>query len=245
MEIEVRSCFSHGSFRGDACPECGEKGKVLLYPDEVEGLGKVLAGMLRHFPERYGIRLTPNGYAKIYSIIPAIKAQRHRYGFITPLHIEALCSTDERGRYELNERGEIRATYGHTIPIDLSDLPTDDIPKTAYYQTTDEEFSILKETGIFPSDKTYIHLSDNYRKAFISGLFHVDDPKIIGINCEAMSMEEPIYKASREVLLTKQILPNFIFDLPKEDVKPTEEENSEIKSYREKRERKLMGERSS
>ena len=241
-EKELRLCQNDGPFRGYRCPVCGETGKRLMFPDEVESIGRILAGMLRHFPENYGVRLNSHGYAKIYSIVPAIKSQRRRYGWLTPFHIEALGRTDEKGRYEVNEKGEIRATYDHTIPVDLSDLPTDNVPNMTFYQTTPEEFDLIKETGISPSDKTYIHLSSTFRKAYISGKFHVDSPLIIGVDSSRMeSMNKKIYRASDEVFLTLEVPPDCIVEIEQEKVQLSDEEIRDTENVRKRRERKIMG----
>lgn len=243
-EKELRVCNEDGPFRGIKCPICGEPGKRLMFPDEVWAIGRILAGMLRHFPGNYGIRLDSHGYARIYSIVPAIKAQKRRYGWLTPLHIESLGLTDEKGRYQVNEKKEIRATYDHTIPVDLSDLPTSDIPEMVYYQTTPEEYELIRETGISPSDKTYIHMSSTFRKAYVSGRFHVDNPLIIGINRTKMEMaDKPIYRASKEVFLAMEIPPECIVEIEQENVSLTDDEMEEIQQVRRRRERKVMGDR--
>ncbi len=237
---ELRICESHGPFRGEGCPECHEKGKGLLFSDEIEAIGRILAGMLRHFPENYGVRLNSHGFARIYSVVPAIRAERPRFRWIRAEHIAALGMTDPRGRYEVIDEEEIRATYGHTIEVNLSDLPTDNLPEIVYYQTTPEELELLKETGISPADKTYIHLSSTYRKAYVSGKFHVDDPLIIGIKAsELMESGIPVYRASHEVYLTKEIPPSFMVDIEMEPVELTEEENEELERFRRRRERRI------
>ncbi len=242
LEKNLRICPVDGFYRGNECPGCGQEGKTLMYPEEVDAIGRILAGMLRHFPENYGIRLSENGYAKIYSIVPAIKTQRRRYRWLTPLHIEALGRTDDKGRYQVNDRGEIRATYDHTIPVILDDLPVDNIPDVLYYQTTDEELSLIKETGINPSDKTYIHLSSTYRKAYVTGLFHVDDPVVAGINAEELMKKIPVYRASKEVYLTSEISPEFILAIEHEEIVLSGEEKEEVENYKRKRERRILGE---
>jgi putative RNA 2'-phosphotransferase len=243
MEKSLKNCPIDGFYRGYQCPKCDNIGKLLMYPDEVESLGRIIAGMLRHFPENYGVKLTSNGYAKIYSMIPTIKTQRGRYGWLTPLHIEALGKTDERGRYQVNETQEIRATYGHTIPVDLSDLPDSPVPDILYYQTSEEEFSILNETGINPSDKTYIHLSSNYRKAYVSGKFHLDEPMIIGVDASNLKTVTPVLKASDDVFLTSAVSPEYIKRVDQEIVELNREEMDEVNSFRNRLERKIMGER--
>ncbi|EQD32876.1 RNA 2'-phosphotransferase-like protein [mine drainage metagenome] len=239
-EQDLRSCREDGAFRGEICPMCGDEGRGLMHPDEIEGISRILAGMLRHFPENYGVRMDPHGWVKIYTIVPAIRTQKRRYGWITPFHIIALATTDHRQRYQVNEKDEIRATYGHTITVDLSDLPDEDIPEIVYYQSTPEEYEFIMETGISPSDKTYVHLSSTYRKAYVSGLFHVDNPLILDVDtAKYVESGGRIMKASHEVYLSKQIPPEFLKKSDAEEIKLTSDEESDIKRVKQKRESRL------
>ncbi len=239
MSENLKECYTDGPFRGDKCPVCGLPSKLLMNGKEVDALSRILAGMLRHFPERYGIRLNDHGWVRIGIIIPVIKVQGRYFNWLTQKHIEALVKTDPKERYEINENGEIRARYGHTIPVNLDDMPTDGIPEKLYYQTTAEEFDFIKETGISPSDKTWIHLSKTYRQAYISGLFHVDDPLVVEINtAEVIESGMPIYRATDDIFVVARIPPEFVRESPVEEVTPTEEEKIEIDRVKQKRERK-------
>lgn len=238
----LRECREHGSFRGEACPECGSPGKLLMDEREIDSLGKVLAGMLRHFPERYGIRLDDHGWTKIFPIVPAIKTERRYYGWLTPHHIEAFVKTEPKGRYQWDGDSMIRATYGHTIQVNMDDLPVDDIPDKLYYQTTAEEIDLIKEAGISPSDKTWVHLSKTYRQAYVSGLFHVEDPSVVEIDTSKLISDgHPVYRATPDIFLAKEIPAEYVLEAESEEVEPTEEEKSEIQRVKEKRERRREG----
>lgn len=240
MGKDLRECFDHGVFRGDECPQCGERGKRLMNEYEIEGLGRILAGMLRHFPENYGVRLNDHGWVKIYSIVPAIRARRKSFGWLTARHIESMALTDPKERYQVSRDHEIRASYGHTIPIEMDDLPTDEIPDVVYYQTTEEELEFIKETGISPSDKSWIHLSRTFRQAYVSGLYHVDEPTILGIDVKKLTESGiPVYRATDDVYLVREIPSEFFVDTPVEDISLTEEEKKDMERVRERREKKL------
>src|SRR3989304_2303274 len=59
----LRECRSHGYYRGEElCPNCGAETRFLLKDEEVEGLGRTMAGVLRHFPDRYGLEMDANGW---------------------------------------------------------------------------------------------------------------------------------------------------------------------------------------
>lgn len=240
MANELRSCPEDGPFRGPECPDCGKHGKLLMRENEIEGVGRILAGMLRHFPENYGVKLDDHGWIRIYNIIPVIRAQRKHFWWLTPYHIEALARTDPKHRYQVNDEGEVRATYGHTIPVLMDDLPTEGVPDRLYYQTTEEELEFIRETGISPSDKSWVHLSLTPRQAYVSGMFHIDSPAVVEIDTEALRESgRDVYMATSEVFLVGEIPPDYIGEKITEEFELTPEEEKEIKWVRERMERRL------
>ena len=111
--------------------------KILMNEREVDEVSRTLAAILRHDPERYHIRLDSHGYARISSIVSVLRKFKGMR-WITFDHIVDLAETDPKGRYQVSGV-LIRAVYGHTIPVDLSDLPEDNIPDTLYYQSSAAE----------------------------------------------------------------------------------------------------------
>ena len=239
MIEELRNCQKDGPFRGEECSVCGSRGRLLMKGGEIEGVGRILAGMLRHFPENYGVRMDDHGWVKIYSVATVIRAQKKSFWWLTPFHIEALVRTDPKERYQINDKEEIRATYGHTIPVNLDDLPADDIPEVLYYQTTDEELEFIRETGISPSDKSWVHLSLTPRQAYISGLFHIEAPAVVPVDTKSMIKSGiNVYRATSDVFLVDNIPPEFVGEKIAETFEPTPEEAKELSHVRERQERK-------
>ena len=201
--------------------------------------------MLRHFPENYGVKLDEHGWVKIYNIIPVIRAQRRNFWWLTPYHIESLVRTDPKERYQINGENEIRASYGHTIPVNMDDQPTEGVPDRLYYQTTEEELEFIRETGISPSDKSWIHLSLTPRQAYVSGMFHIDSPTVVEI--DVVGLRESgggVYMATHEVFVVNQIPPEFVKEKITEEFQLTPEEDKEIKWVRGRMERRLNRENS-
>ena len=122
----LKECRSHGFFRDEFCPHCGSEGKFLLNDEEVEILGRTMAGVLRHFPERYGLEMDAHGWVDLRDFLTAVQIRNRRFRFVRQHHVVGLIETDPKGRYQF-EDGKIRATYGHSKDLDL-DLPTDGIP---------------------------------------------------------------------------------------------------------------------
>ncbi|MEM0448835.1 MAG: RNA 2'-phosphotransferase [Methanomassiliicoccales archaeon] len=205
----LRECAEHGYFRGDLCPVCGEAGRFLMNDQELEQIGRTMAGALRHFPEKFGLTMDSQGFVSLRDFIAALKRQRERYHWVRPHHIIAIVETDPKGRYQISN-DMIRATYGHSLPLELN-LPTDNIPDLLYYPTTPEEADILLETGLKPSDRKLVHLSRTYNDALNAGLVRTDSPVILEIDSKkAVQDGIVIQRAGRTVFLTQEVPPNYI-----------------------------------
>lgn len=220
----LRECQDHGYFRGELCPVCGEAGRFLMNDQELEAIGRTMAGVLRHFPERFGLQMDEQGFVPMRDFIAALKNQRERYHWLRPHHIIAIIETDAKGRYQVSN-DLIRATYGHSIPLNLN-LPTDNIPEKLYYPTTPEETDIILETGLKPSDRKMVHLSKTYQDAVNAGLVRTDNPVILEIDAEkAIHDGLVIQRAGRTVFLADDVPAAY---LKRAEPPVVEEETEEI-----------------
>ncbi|MCD6461127.1 MAG: RNA 2'-phosphotransferase [Thermoplasmata archaeon] len=176
---------------------------------EMEKIGRMIAGMLRHFPEKYQLSMDEHGWVSVAEMVKAIKKRDRRMRWIRSHHIYALVETDPKGRYQV--RGErIRATYGHSISVDL-DLPTDGIPDELFYPTTEEEVDLLLESGIMPADRKMVHLSSTYETAYIAGSHRVENPIILKVDAKkAVEDGIVIMRACDTVFLVKEVPPEYV-----------------------------------
>ncbi|MEM0195983.1 MAG: RNA 2'-phosphotransferase, partial [Thermoplasmatales archaeon] len=160
------------------------------------------------------LEVNDRGYVSIDEMVQEIRFYNRRLHFVGSSHIFAVVLTDDKGRYQISENKRyIRATYGHTIDVDLSDLPTDGIPEILYYPTNREEYEILKENGILPSDRRWVHLSNSKEKAYIAGLYHFDSPLLVPIKTEVVKeMGENIYRAGQQVFICKFVPPQSMLE---------------------------------
>lgn len=205
----LKECRSHGFFREEFCPSCEGKGKFLLSDKELDSLGRTMAGVLRHFPERYGLDMDEHGFVDLRDFITALQIRNEKFRFLKPHHILGVIETDAKGRYEFRD-GRIRATYAHSFEVDL-DLPQDNIPTILYFPTTEEETQILLEIGLRPSDRKMVHLSHSYEDAMEAGRVRTDDPIILEVNTEkAIDQGVVIMKAGKTVYVTKETPPDCL-----------------------------------
>ncbi|MCL2711777.1 MAG: RNA 2'-phosphotransferase [Methanomassiliicoccaceae archaeon] len=203
----MRECDAHGYYRDEMCPVCGEPGKFLMNDSEVERLGRTLAGILRH--GKFEPDMDDQGFVSMRDVVYIMKEHNNRMHWLRPHHLVSLVETDPKGRYQIS--GDmVRATYGHSIPLEL-DLPTDDVPQELYFPTTAEEVDIILEVGLRPSDRSMVHLSLTYDDAVRAGKVRVDDPVILVIDADAVfDAGYEIGKAGKTVFLAKEIPPDCL-----------------------------------
>jgi putative RNA 2'-phosphotransferase len=208
-DILLRECRTHGYFREATCPDCGDKGKFLMNDEEIDKLGRIMAGILRHFPERFNLHMDDHGWVDVQDMINSIRAKRSQFHWLRKHHIQAVVSTDPKGRYQIRD-DEMRATYGHSLGIDL-DLPTDDIPDMLFYPATEEEADIMLEVGLKPSDRKMVHLSKTVDDAKKASAHRVSEPIILEIDTQgAITDGHVIMKAGKTVYITDEVPASFL-----------------------------------
>ena len=205
----LRECRDHGYFRAEYCPVCGEEGRFLMNTEELDRLSRTLAGVLRHFPERFDLEVDRYGFVDLRAFVHAIQAKQRRYHWLRPHHILAIIETDNKGRYEFKD-GKIRATYAHSFDVDL-DPSNVGIPDALYYPATEEEVDIILETGIKPSDRKRVHLSRTVGDAVNAGRVRTEAPVILEVDVKLASDDGiVIQKAGKTVYLAEEIAPKYL-----------------------------------
>jgi len=171
---------------------------------ELDSLGRIMAGVLRHFPEKLGIMVDGHGWVDISEFVEAVGVSRSGFQWLREHHIEAIALTDPKGRYQI-DGGMIRATYGHTIDIRLDDLPPAEIDEF-YYPVTEEEIDIILEGGLNPIDRKNVHLSGSIEKAVEAGKVRTEEPLLLRIDGKKAKEDGvQIYRAGKDVYVTDRI----------------------------------------
>ncbi len=213
----IRECPVHGYFSDDdLCPACNSEGKFIMSTRERDGMARKLALVLRHAPEKFDLEMDINGWIDVRDIVRKFKDGRRRQHWLRPHHLVAISETDPKGRYEV--RGNMmRATYGHTVEIEL-DLPSSDIPDSLYYPCDPNEAENLIEIGISPGGRAHVHLSASIRNAAEAGRVHHDDPAIIEVDTARMvASGETIWHAGVTVYLSETVAGEYLSIVGKDD----------------------------
>ena len=217
----LAECSEHGYFRGESCPVCNEKGKFLMTDKELNSLGRIMAGILRHFPDKLGVRVDGHGGVDISEFVKAVGIGRSGFHWLRNHHIEAIARSDPKVRYQI-DGGMIRATYGHTIDVSLDDLPLADLGEF-FYPVTEEEIDIILEGGLNPIDRKMVHLSGSMEKAIEAGRVRTEEPLIIRIDGKkAIKDGIKIYHAGNDVYVTDSIDAKYLSKVDESKVKELE-----------------------
>ena len=202
---DIRFCPEHGFYRGERC-KCGAKGELILEQEKVEKLGRLISGILRHFPDKFGLNMDKNGWVNFESLVRAV---RRRYRWANRWIIKALIYSDEKKRYELSD-DKIRARYGHSVDVELSDMPEaqEDV---LYYGTSEEEAQRMVEIGIKPVNQTFVHLSTTIEKSEEVARLRTDSPIILEVDAKGARRDGiRIVKANEIIALAKEIPAKYI-----------------------------------
>lgn len=202
---EIRFCPEHGFYRGEIC-QCGFKGEVVLESEKVEKLGRFISGLLRHFPDKFGLRMDEDGWVDFDELV---KVTRRKFRWVNVWLIKALVYSDSKGRYEIRD-GKIRARYGHSVEVLLKDYPIAE-EDLLYYGTSEEEAQRILEIGIKPVNQTFVHLSTTLEKGVEVAKLRTEEPVIIEVDAK-MARENgiKILKANNFIALAREIPPNYI-----------------------------------
>jgi putative RNA 2'-phosphotransferase len=214
----IRECTNHGYYADDdLCPACNAEGRFIMRTGERNSLARRLALVLRHAPEKFDLEMDINGWVDVKDIVRQFKKQGgKRNHWLRPHHLSAVVETDPKGRYDI--RGNtIRATYGHTVEIEI-DLPTDNIPDALYYPCDPVETENLLEVGISPSGRSHVHLSASIKTAAEAGHVHFALPTILEIDTAQMiAAGETIWHAGITVYLTDNTPAKYLSVIDNDD----------------------------
>jgi putative RNA 2'-phosphotransferase len=202
---DIRFCPEHGFYRGEVC-FCGARGEQILDKTRVEKLGRLISGILRHFPDRFGLEMDENGWVNFESLVRAVQ---RKYRWANRWIVKALIYSDVKKRYEL-KGDRIRARYGHSVKVKLEDLPEAE-EDVLYYGTGEEEAHRMIEIGIKPVNQTFVHLSTTIEKSEEVARLRTDNPIILEIDAKKAREDGlRIVKANELIALAEEIPPKYI-----------------------------------
>jgi len=119
-------------------------------------MSKFLSLILRHEPERVGLKLGDAGWVSVEELLQALN--RHNVA-LTLEQLKHVVATSDKKRFTFSEDGlRIRANQGHSVEIDLQ-YPPQTPPELLYHGTAMRFLDGIRRDGLQKMDRHDVHLS--------------------------------------------------------------------------------------
>ena len=224
MTDPIAVCATHGYVSSPtdtgACPDCEATVEPVLSGRRRRRLSKYLSGALRHFPDDAGLTLGPAGWTSREALVESVESQ---YDWAGDVEVSAVVATDPKGRFErrVSEDGDrIRAAYGHSVDVDLDadcgggnggDADNGAVPGTLYHGTAPRHLDAIREEGLRPMARQFVHLSGSRESARAVGQRHADDPVVLAVDVRGLAAAGfDVRKRGRDTYTVERVPPRFL-----------------------------------
>lgn len=170
-----------------------------------ERISRFLTYLLRHQPKEYPLVFDKQGFVDWRDVVELVQ---ERFYDVTEEQIEAVVSGSEKQRFQLIN-GKVRATYGHSFPVDLGGEAAEPPEKLFYGSARDLARSILR-SGLKPRDRQYVHLSLTAEEAESVARRHDPAPAIIIVDAHAAHGEGVVFYKSGPLFLVENVPAKFL-----------------------------------
>ena len=178
-------------------------------PAPDERLGRFLAYVLRHHPEKIALELDQKGSADIDALVGAL-LKRSSFQNASRTAIERLAASAVSGdRFEVIGN-RIRARYGHSLPqpVEYEAAPP---PPVLFHATTEAAARIILKDGLKGDLRRRVHLSTDAAAARTVGLRRTPIPVILRVDtARAAKAGVRFYPGGPTVWLSDNIAPDCI-----------------------------------
>jgi putative RNA 2'-phosphotransferase len=174
-----------------------------LFPPE--RISRFLSYLLRHRPQEYPIAFDRHGFAPWGEVVDTV---RERFREVTEEQMCAVVIGSDKQRFELKD-GKVRATYGHSFPVDLGLEPVEP-PRQLYFGTARDLAQSILRKGLKPRDRYYVHLSPSVSEAIAVGKRRDPAPAIIVVDAPAAHAEGVRFFASGPLFLAEHVSSKFL-----------------------------------
>jgi putative RNA 2'-phosphotransferase len=169
--------------------------------------GRLLARLLRHEPQAIGLSLDAAGWADLDALVRLARAAGHP--LTREMVLEEVAANDKR-RFALSGDGRrIRASQGHSIPVDLGLAPSAP-PARLWHGTARANLDAIFRDGLRPMSRRHVHLSTDPRTALKVGSRH-GRAVVLAVDAGAMALAGHVFIVSENgVWLTEAVPPIFL-----------------------------------
>ena len=171
-------------------------------------LSKKMAYILRHAPWEYELELDEEGWVPLEQLLEGLRSER-AFARVTVRDIAEMIRLSSKTRYEL-EGDRIRAYYGHSVPGKVKKVRTEP-PETLYHGTVKRFLPAIREGGLKPMSRQYVHLSLDEATARVVAKRRGADIVLLRVRAaEAFAAGVSFYRESDGIWLADPVPPEWI-----------------------------------
>lgn len=172
-------------------------------------LSQFMSRILRHQPEIIGISIEKNGaWADVNQLIQGINRSGKYH--IDKALLEEIVRDDEKQRYRFSpDETKIRANQGHSIDVVIP-MEQKAPPEWLYHGTAEHHVESIREKGLLPGNRLFVHLSKDAETALKVGRRH-GKPVVLKIAAGEMYKQGySFYISDNGIWQIKTVPVNFI-----------------------------------
>src|SRR6266700_4016053 len=168
---------------------------------------KFLSLVLRHEPERVGLKLGDGGWVGVEELLKAVNGQGMA---LTLNQLKQVVETSKKKRFAFSEDGRrIRANQGHSVEVDLQ-YPPQTPPEILYHGTAVRFLDDIRQHGLKKMERHDVHLSAETKLTLQVGGRH-GRPVLLTIRAGDMHRAGFVFRCSANgVWLVDHVPPQFI-----------------------------------
>jgi putative RNA 2'-phosphotransferase len=174
---------------------------------EIIRTSKFLSLVLRHEPERVGLKLGDAGWVSVDELLLAV----NRNGVaLTFEDLKQILATSDKKRFAFSDDGQsIRASQGHSVEVDLQ-YPPQMPPEILYHGTATRFLDGIRQQGLQRMERHDVHLSAETKVTVQVGSRH-GKPVLLTIRAGEMHRAGFEFRCSANgVWLVDHVPPQFI-----------------------------------
>ena len=170
-----------------------------------ERISRFLSYLLRHRPKEYPLAFDRQGFVAWGDLVETVQ---ERFPNITEEEIRVVIVDSDKQRFEFKD-GKVRATYGHSFPVDLG-LQDVEPPAELYHGTARDLAESILRNGLKPRGRQYVHLSMSVDEAVAVGKRRDPIPAIIVVEAQAARAQGVRFYSSGPLFLVENVPAKFL-----------------------------------
>lgn len=169
-------------------------------------LSRTVSHALRHDPGAYGVHLDGEGWVGVDELLAAIGRRKKPLSGATEEQLRDILRTSEKTRFEIRD-GKVRARYGHSTAERIEHTPVDEPPSILFHGTARRNEAAIREKGVLPSGRQYVHLSGDRALAEKVGRRHGEPIVFVVDTAVARSLGIRFFIVDEDIYLAESIPP--------------------------------------